>query len=436
MSRKAFHIGIDLDIHAVSCPGVWLCPKGDTMLRISMLGASAHTKRLEPSFPLLFHESFHFRKTLTGITSLAGLQAELARRLVHIQLVQWQVHGCRCVLLAAFCSPLSELLYPQPASRGLVAGVDVDLLMEPTPCFPGIISPKVEVSTKVVIEEMVNYPLHEHNPTVVNHKTLTSKKAGFRKEDKLGGKMCVKARTVNSSYRSRARQKPVCHTRPRVKCYYCKQRGEQPRRTRAGGEGEGGPCVCGEADQADTHYIPYCNRCGDVVEEHETKQGKIILKESSHNIGKLGAPCPCAEPQSSKSACDCNLCRRYHSLFKNSAMFSPDSVLSQSTEFTKQKNYHPSAPANKDKCPCCIDKSVGIPPRIQGGNAHSRIGGSCKQTSDWTNSTDDNACSAMDHLKRGPTKEEEYRNMFKADLETHYKKLYERVSRRNNRRES
>uniref|UniRef100_A0A1B6JDS2 Spermatogenesis-associated protein 6 N-terminal domain-containing protein n=2 Tax=Homalodisca liturata TaxID=320908 RepID=A0A1B6JDS2_9HEMI len=431
MSRKAFHIGIDLDIHAVSCPGVWLCPKGDTMLRISMLGASAHTKRVEPSFPLLFHESFHFRKTLTGITSLAGLQAELARRLVHIQLVQWQVHGCRCVMLASFCSPLSELLYPQPASRGLVAGVDVDLLMEPTPCFPGIIAPKVEVSTKVVIEEMVNYPLHDHNPTVVNHKTLSSKKAaGFGKEDKPGTKMSAKVRTVNASYRSRARQKPVCHTRPRVKCYNCKQKGEWPRRTRGGGGG--GPCVCGDMDQADTHYIPYCNRCGDVVEEHETKQGKIILKEGSQNIGNLGpgTTCPCVEPQSSKSACDCNLCRRYHKLFKNSAILSPNSVISESIESTKQKTNYPSPRAHKGKCPCCIEKLEEIPNRTR----NSRM--PCRNNSDWTNFTDDNGGSALDHLRRNSTKEEEFRNMFKADLESHYKKLYERVSRRSNRRES
>lgn len=143
------------------------------MLRISMLGTSAHTKRVEPTFPLLFHECFHFRKvcldlnqflkfdvglvlsslnfwtfnfsnlmvcivgqTFTGITSLPDLQTELTKRKVHIQLVQWQVHGCRCVLLASFCSPLSELLYPQPSARGNVAGVDVDLLMETTPCFP------------------------------------------------------------------------------------------------------------------------------------------------------------------------------------------------------------------------------------------------------------------------------------------------------------
>lgn len=75
-------------------------------------------------------------QTLTAVTSLAELEAELHRRLVYIQLLQWQVHGCRCVLLAAFCSPLSELLYPQQGSRGLISGVDVDLLMEATSCFP------------------------------------------------------------------------------------------------------------------------------------------------------------------------------------------------------------------------------------------------------------------------------------------------------------
>ncbi|KAG8273690.1 hypothetical protein J6590_017012 [Homalodisca vitripennis] len=172
----------------------------------------------------------------------------------------------------------------------------------------------------------------------------------------------------------------------------------------------------------------------DVVEEHETKQGKIILKEGSQNIGNLGpgTTCPCVEPQSSKSACDCNLCRRYHKLFKNSAILSPNSVISESIESTKQKTNYPSPRAQKvsGKCPCCIEKLEEIPNRTRNSKMP------CRNNSDWTNFTDDNGGSALDHLRSYSTKEEEFRNMFKADLESHYKKLYERVSRRSNRRES
>ena len=54
------------------------------------------------------------------------------------------------VVLATFETSALELLFPYPQLRGpYCAGVDVDLLMEPTRDFPGIISPKV-VSSKLV----------------------------------------------------------------------------------------------------------------------------------------------------------------------------------------------------------------------------------------------------------------------------------------------
>ena len=47
-------------------------------------------------------------------------------------------------VLATFETSAKELLFPYPQLRGpYCAGVDVDLLMEPTNDFPGIISPKV-----------------------------------------------------------------------------------------------------------------------------------------------------------------------------------------------------------------------------------------------------------------------------------------------------
>ena len=48
------------------------------------------------------------------------------------------------VVLATFETSALELLFPYPQLRGpYCAGVDVDLLMEPTRDFPGIIAPKV-----------------------------------------------------------------------------------------------------------------------------------------------------------------------------------------------------------------------------------------------------------------------------------------------------
>ena len=48
-------------------------------------------------------------------------------------------------VLATFETSAKELLFPFPQLRGPYgAGVDVDLLMEPSHDFPGIISPKVQ----------------------------------------------------------------------------------------------------------------------------------------------------------------------------------------------------------------------------------------------------------------------------------------------------
>ena len=53
------------------------------------------------------------------------------------------------VVVATFETSALELLFPFPQLRGpYCAGVDVDLLMEPTRDFPGIIAPKVIINKK------------------------------------------------------------------------------------------------------------------------------------------------------------------------------------------------------------------------------------------------------------------------------------------------
>ena len=51
------------------------------------------------------------------------------------------------VVVATFETSALELLFPFPQLRGpYCPGVDVDLLMEPTRDFPGIIAPKVSLT--------------------------------------------------------------------------------------------------------------------------------------------------------------------------------------------------------------------------------------------------------------------------------------------------
>ena len=67
--------------------------------------------------------------------SLLDLQHLLGEELLYAELIQRS--GCQDIVLATFETSLLELLYPSPYLRkGLVAGADVNLLMEPTRCFP------------------------------------------------------------------------------------------------------------------------------------------------------------------------------------------------------------------------------------------------------------------------------------------------------------
>ncbi|XP_072758078.1 uncharacterized protein [Anoplolepis gracilipes] len=203
MAGRAFRVKVQLDVHAVTCPGVWLCPSGKVALQIDALDFYVESRRLNPIFPLLFHDKFIFSKIFAGITSLADLQRTLEREFLYAELKQWTTPAHRPgIALATFEINLADLLYPASCFKGLLAGVDVDLLMEPTKCFPGIIAPKIEVSTKTIVEEVSgSFDTSMSKCYVVNPKMINSKQTtcGQRKKPIKGI----------------IRQRKVCHTKPR-----------------------------------------------------------------------------------------------------------------------------------------------------------------------------------------------------------------------------
>lgn len=70
------------------------------------------------------------------MSTLNGLENHLEEEFFHVELVQWSPPSTRRIILATFETNLVDLLYPATCSKGLLAGVDVDLLMEPTNHFP------------------------------------------------------------------------------------------------------------------------------------------------------------------------------------------------------------------------------------------------------------------------------------------------------------
>ncbi|XP_012535444.1 uncharacterized protein LOC105836156 [Monomorium pharaonis] len=209
MAGRAFRVKVQLDVHAVTCPGVWLCPNGKVALRINALDSCAESRRISPIFPLLLHEKFTFGKIFAGIISLTELQSTLQQQFLYAELIQWATPASRGIILATFQTNLIDLLYPAPCFKGLLAGVDVDLLMEPTKCFPGIIAPKIEVSTKTVVEEILN--VHDTSMSkcyVINPKTINSKQSVYGQ----------RRRPIKGIIR----QRRVCHVKSKPRSQSCR----------------------------------------------------------------------------------------------------------------------------------------------------------------------------------------------------------------------
>ncbi|XP_015180446.1 PREDICTED: uncharacterized protein LOC107068506 isoform X2 [Polistes dominula] len=200
MTGRGFCVKIHLDLHAVTCPGVWLCPNGKIILKITALNSNTESHRIAPIFPLLYNEKFTFEKMFSSVVTLTELQNSLEEEFFFAELIQWITPSGRGVILATFETNLVDLLYPTSSFKDrLLAGVDIDLLMEPTKYFPGIIAPKIEVSTKTIIEGIIGIDdINKSAIHIINPKTINSKSAP-----------CIhRKRPVKSIIR----QKRVCHS--------------------------------------------------------------------------------------------------------------------------------------------------------------------------------------------------------------------------------
>ena len=56
-----------VDVHSVTCPGVWFPCKSPVYMSLCFLGFHVKTKPFPAAFPLLFGDKFVFEKTFPGI---------------------------------------------------------------------------------------------------------------------------------------------------------------------------------------------------------------------------------------------------------------------------------------------------------------------------------------------------------------------------------
>ncbi|XP_072940986.1 spermatogenesis-associated protein 6 isoform X1 [Epargyreus clarus] len=192
---KIIELTIELEVQRVSCPGVWLCQDGRVSLSVFALGTSYQTCLLPPNFPLVFKDVFYFRKRFQESCALNNICCLLRDETIYCELIQWcqDCNSEQCVVLAQYLGSLNDVLFPP----NMCSMDGVDLLMRRSKQFPGILAPKIEIATKVRIDEVWNH---------------------------LSNMNAAKAKTCHCSPRDveASRQKQVCHTAQyhRNKCSY------------------------------------------------------------------------------------------------------------------------------------------------------------------------------------------------------------------------
>ncbi|BFF97078.1 uncharacterized protein DMAD_05567 [Drosophila madeirensis] len=147
MSHKRFYVRLELQLHALTCPGVWLCSHGYLEATIKTLGYYFRTGAMEPRFPMLCHDTFKMEGYFKSVGSLEEMHELL--RAEQLQITIWQ-NGRR---LAYFLGSLSDVMQPTVPRLSCAHSSNVQLLMKATSAFPGILAPKVELSAQMTTQD-------------------------------------------------------------------------------------------------------------------------------------------------------------------------------------------------------------------------------------------------------------------------------------------
>ncbi|KAL8582166.1 hypothetical protein ACOMHN_004085 [Nucella lapillus] len=158
MPRRALRCCVELTIHAVSAPGVWLPSKEDVYISISLLGCHRVTNLARSIFPLIIHETFSIQKTFYTALDPAEVADYLEDELVVVELLQLSEYTSGAICLASYSGCARDFLFPYPSLAPTYSSTDRELLLTRSVAFPGI-SPKLEFATKTVIKESMSAEL-------------------------------------------------------------------------------------------------------------------------------------------------------------------------------------------------------------------------------------------------------------------------------------
>ncbi|KAM6182202.1 spermatogenesis associated 6-like protein [Erethizon dorsatum] len=143
---------VELQIRAVSCPGVFLPHKQDVYLGVYLLNQYLETDCFPSVFPVVIQQSMRFEKVFENAIdpgAVADLLESFLTRFELIQLVPpaWEE-------LAYYEDNTRDFLFPEPKLTPSCPGTHREVLMKTTRGFPGI-APKLEFSTRTAIRECV-----------------------------------------------------------------------------------------------------------------------------------------------------------------------------------------------------------------------------------------------------------------------------------------
>ncbi|XP_039547871.1 spermatogenesis-associated protein 6-like isoform X4 [Pimephales promelas] len=150
MRQKALKCTVELEIQAITCPGVVLPSQEDMYVSVRIMGQYQKSKCVPPVFPLLLHEKMVFVKTFVGMVDPGAVAEHLENDTTSLELIQ--LVPPEGEILATFEDDTREFLYPGPRLSPRSPGPEREILMKRSISFPGI-SPKVEFSTTSIIEE-------------------------------------------------------------------------------------------------------------------------------------------------------------------------------------------------------------------------------------------------------------------------------------------
>ncbi|XP_060055779.1 spermatogenesis associated 6-like protein isoform X5 [Erinaceus europaeus] len=146
---------VELQIRAISCPGVFLPAKQDVYLGVYLLNQYLETICFPPVFPIMIQQSTRFEKVFENAVDPGAVADILESFLTRFELIQlvppaWEE-------LAYYEENTRDFLFPEPRLTSPHPGKYREVLMKTAAGFPGI-APKLEFSTRTAIRECMFLP--------------------------------------------------------------------------------------------------------------------------------------------------------------------------------------------------------------------------------------------------------------------------------------